>query len=189
LKAAAVNNRIKLLNGADHKKVTKLPSKFTHGPSGLRAGLDRGSSDRQTDELRAGGCAAIYQEHGSGASRARPSSLWEDVVRVLNMETGVIWTVERLRRAVRRTVRERLADPKLLEGSPRWRPEDRLMMLVAGIAMANPDMPLRAIDAAPVRAEAQRRMARKRLSCLARNGRSPGEESRAAPLRLRRSRR
>ncbi len=79
--------------------------------------------------------------------RMRPSSPWEDVVRVLNMETGVLWTVERLRRAVRRTVRERLADPKLLERSPRRPPEDRLMMLVAGIAMANPDMPLRAIGA------------------------------------------
>jgi hypothetical protein len=35
----------------------------------------------------------------------------------------------------------------------------------------------KAIDAAPTRAEAQRRMAAVRLSCLARNGRSPGEES------------
>jgi DNA invertase Pin-like site-specific DNA recombinase len=79
--------------------------------------------------------------------RMRPSSPWEDVVRVLNMESGVRWTVERLRRAVRRTVREHLADPKLLERSPRRPPEDRLMMLVAGIAMANPNMPLRAIGA------------------------------------------
>ena len=79
--------------------------------------------------------------------RMRPASPWEEVVRVLNMEGGQKWTVERLRRAVRRTVRERLADPKLLERSPRRPPEDRLMMLVAGIAMANPDMPLRAIGA------------------------------------------
>jgi hypothetical protein len=47
----------------------------------------------------------------------------------------------------------------------------------------------KAIDAAPTRAEAQRRMAAGRLSCLARNGRSPGEESRPAALRHRRSRR
>lgn len=79
--------------------------------------------------------------------RMRPASPWEDVVRVLNMETGAHWTVERLRRAARRAVRERLADPKLLDRSPRRPPEDRLMMLVAGIAMANPDMPLRAIGA------------------------------------------
>ena len=79
--------------------------------------------------------------------RMRPASPWEDVARVLNMESGARWTVERLRRAVRRAVRERLADPKLLERSPRRPPQDRLMMLVAGIAMANPDMPLRAIGA------------------------------------------
>ena len=290
MRAANINNRIGLLNGADHKKVTKLPSKSPHGPSGRLLGYARVSTedqatDAQTDELHAAGCATLYQEHGSGASRARPelarlmreiragdvlvvvrldrlarsvshllevierleakgahfrslrdpidtstpqgmftlqvlgavaqleralisertkagikaarargklpgnpglrakdpaairkaaearnrvftgdviasmdrwlptvrrmrpSSPWEDVVRVLNMETGVRWTVERLRRAVRRTVRERLADPKLLERSPRRPPEDRLMMLVAGIAMANPDMPLRAIGA------------------------------------------
>lgn len=38
-------------------------------------------------------------------------------------------------------------------------------------------------------AGAQRRMAAGRLSCFARNGRSPGEESRPVPLRHRRSRR
>ena len=40
-----------------------------------------------------------------------------------------------------------------------------------------------------LQAAAQRRMAAGRLSCFARNGRSPGEESRPAPLRHRRSRR
>jgi hypothetical protein len=35
----------------------------------------------------------------------------------------------------------------------------------------------------------ERRTAEEQLSCLVRNGRSPGEESRDAPLRLRRSRR
>jgi DNA invertase Pin-like site-specific DNA recombinase len=33
---------------------------------------------------------------------------WEDVVRVLNQAGGARWTIERLRRAVRRAVRERL---------------------------------------------------------------------------------
>ncbi|GAC1557364.1 MAG: recombinase family protein [Beijerinckiaceae bacterium] len=77
----------------------------------------------------------------------RPASPWEDVVRVLNMRSGSRWSVERLRRAVRRAVREHLADPKLLERTPRRPSDDRLMMLVAGIAIANPDMPLRAIGA------------------------------------------
>lgn len=79
--------------------------------------------------------------------RMRPSSPWDDVVRVLNQDANPKWTVERLRRAVRRAVRERVADPVLLARAPRSPPEDRLMMLVAGIALANPDMSLRAIGA------------------------------------------
>ena len=79
--------------------------------------------------------------------RMRPQSPWEDVVQVLNQAGGARWTTERLRRAVQRAVRERLADTTLLERAPRRPPEDRLMMMVAGIAMANPEMSLRAIGA------------------------------------------
>src|SRR5271156_1962823 len=79
--------------------------------------------------------------------RMRPQYPWEDVVRVLNQADGARWTTERLRRAVRRAVRERLVDAKLLERTPRRPPEDRLMMMAAGIAMANPQMSLRAIGA------------------------------------------
>ena len=79
--------------------------------------------------------------------RMRPQSPWEDVVQVLNQAGGARWTTERLRRAVQRAVRERLADATLLERAPRRPPEDRLMMMVAGIAMANPEMSLRAIGA------------------------------------------
>ena len=77
----------------------------------------------------------------------RPSSPWDDVVRVLNQDSPRKWTVERLRRAVRRAVRERVANPNLLTRAPRSPPEDRLMMLVAGITMANPGLSLRAIGA------------------------------------------
>ncbi len=63
-----------------------------------------------------------------------------------NQADGARWTIERLRRAVRRAVRERLADATL-ERTPRRPPEDRLMMMAAGIAMANPEMSLRAIGA------------------------------------------
>ncbi len=37
-----------------------------------RVSTEDQATDAQTHELRAAGCAAIYQEHGSGASRARP---------------------------------------------------------------------------------------------------------------------
>ncbi len=47
------------------------------GPTGRLLGYARVSTedqatDAQTDELGAAGCATIYREHGSGASRARP---------------------------------------------------------------------------------------------------------------------
>jgi DNA invertase Pin-like site-specific DNA recombinase len=78
--------------------------------------------------------------------RFRPQHSWDDVVHVLNNK-GQNWTVERLRRAARRMVRERLAEPRLIERSPRRLPEDRLMTLVAGIAIADPDLSLREIGA------------------------------------------
>jgi len=78
--------------------------------------------------------------------RLRPQQSWDDVVRVLN-QRGQSWTIERLRRAVRRLVAERMAEPELLARSPRRPPEDRLMTLVAGIAIADPDLSLREIAA------------------------------------------
>lgn len=76
----------------------------------------------------------------------RPQHSWEDVVRILNRK-GLDWTVERLRRAVHRMVRERLAEPELIKRSPRRPPEDRLMRVVAGIAIAEPHLSLRGIAA------------------------------------------
>jgi DNA invertase Pin-like site-specific DNA recombinase len=78
--------------------------------------------------------------------RLRPQHSWDDVVRVLN-QRGQSWTLERLRRAVHRLVAERMAEPELLRRSPRRPPEDRLMTLVAGIAIADPDLSLREIAA------------------------------------------
>lgn len=78
--------------------------------------------------------------------RLRPQHSWDDVVRVLNLR-GQSWTIEKLRRAVHRLVREKMAEPALLERSPRRPPEDRLMTLVAGIAIADPDLSLRDIAA------------------------------------------
>lgn len=67
-------------------------------------------------------------------------------MRVLNRR-GHDWTVERLRRAVHRLVRERLAEKALLARSPRRAPEDDLMKLVAVIAIADPELSLRDIAA------------------------------------------
>ena len=79
--------------------------------------------------------------------RMRPDRPWEDVVRTLNVKADQPWTSERLRRSVRRLVRERLAEPDLLCRSPAKTGNDRLMTVVAGIAMANPDMSLRDVAA------------------------------------------
>lgn len=76
--------------------------------------------------------------------RMRPQHSWEDVVRVLNHK-GHSWTIERLRRAVHRLVTEKMAEPELIKRSPRRPPEDRLMTLVAGIAIADPDLTLQDI--------------------------------------------
>jgi hypothetical protein len=78
--------------------------------------------------------------------RMRPHYPWEDVVRVLG-DSGQSWTVARLRRAVGKLVSQRMADPALLRPAPRKSPEDRLMTLIAGIAMADPDLSLREIGA------------------------------------------
>jgi hypothetical protein len=80
--------------------------------------------------------------------RLRPDHPWEDVVRVLNFQQPARpWTVERLRRAVRRLVREHLAEPHLIARAPRKPAPDRLSTLVRGIALANPEMSLREIAA------------------------------------------
>ena len=79
--------------------------------------------------------------------RMRPDHPWEDVARSLKHQTGQAWSVDRLRRSVRRLIGEGLADPSLILPSPRRTPEDRLMMLIAGIANANPALTLRQIAA------------------------------------------
>jgi hypothetical protein len=65
-------------------------------------------------------------------------------VRVLNSK-GRSWKIERLRCAVHRLVRERIAEPALIKRPARRAPEDRLMNLVAGIAIADPELSLRDI--------------------------------------------
>jgi hypothetical protein len=76
--------------------------------------------------------------------RMRPDHNWDDIARVLK-QRGLDWTPERLRRAVKWLVAERLADSTLLKRASPQPPEDRLMTLVAGISQSNPDLSLRDI--------------------------------------------
>ena len=77
----------------------------------------------------------------------RPEQPWGDVVRVLNRGQGETWTVERLRRTVRRLVSEGLVEAALLERARPQPGDDRLMRLVAGIKAAAPDRTLQEIAA------------------------------------------
>jgi DNA invertase Pin-like site-specific DNA recombinase len=88
----------------------------------------------------------------------RPKHSWDNVVRVLNRR-GHDWTVERLRRAVHRMVREKLADPELLARSPRRAPEDHLMKLVAAIAIPIPVYRCATLPASLIKWESDRRAA------------------------------
>ena len=76
--------------------------------------------------------------------RMRPDHTWDDIARVLK-QRGLEWTPERLRRAVKWMVSERMADAVLLKKSPPRLPEDRLMTLVAGIQAVNPNLTLREV--------------------------------------------
>ena len=74
----------------------------------------------------------------------RPDHSWEDVVRVLNAR-GQRWTTQSLRRAVKCLIAEKIAEPDLLGKAGRRPQDDRLMTLIAGIAISNPALSLRDI--------------------------------------------
>ena len=79
--------------------------------------------------------------------RMRPDQPWGDVVRVLNRGDGATWTVERLRRTVRRLVTEGIVEASLLDRARLQTGDDRLVRLVAGIKAAAPDRTLQQIAA------------------------------------------
>jgi len=109
-------------------------------PEAIKA-VSKAREKRYLDEL-----IASAQTWLPMVRQLRPQHSWDNVVRVLNRR-GHDWTVERLRRAVHRLVREKLAEKDLLARSPRRAPEDHLMKLVAAIAIADPDLSLRDIAA------------------------------------------
>lgn len=77
----------------------------------------------------------------------RPQRPWPEVAEAVSHETGVAWTVGRLKRAVRRLVAEGLVDGKLLGKAPRPRcpRTEEHAVLVQGIALASPGISLRRI--------------------------------------------
>jgi DNA invertase Pin-like site-specific DNA recombinase len=79
--------------------------------------------------------------------RMRPHQPWGDVVRVLNRGNAATWTVERLRRTVRRLATEGMIEASLLDRAPPQKADDRLVRLVSGIKAAAPDRTLQQIAA------------------------------------------
>jgi DNA invertase Pin-like site-specific DNA recombinase len=77
----------------------------------------------------------------------RPDQPWGDVVRVLNRGQAATWTVERLRRMVRRLAGEGIIETSLLDRARAQKSDDRLVRLVAGIKAAAPNRTLQQIAA------------------------------------------
>ncbi|MTE01225.1 recombinase family protein [Paracoccus sp. YIM 132242] len=77
--------------------------------------------------------------------RHRPAMAWDDLARLVGARTGQPWTVERLKRAARRYVRDGLLAATVLERAPRSDPGDRLLAIVAGMRHADPDLTLAGI--------------------------------------------
>jgi DNA invertase Pin-like site-specific DNA recombinase len=77
----------------------------------------------------------------------RPARPWPEVAEAVSRATGVIWTVERLMRSVRRLVGEGMVDRKVLAKAqrPRRRRSEELALLVQGLALTNPGLSLRGI--------------------------------------------
>ena len=74
----------------------------------------------------------------------RPHQPWGDVVRILNRGEAQ-WTVERLRRTVKRLVTEGIVEARLLDRAQPQPADDRLIRLVAGIKAAAPQRTLQQI--------------------------------------------
>jgi len=118
------------------------------GNPGLRAG--KPEAIRKTalarDRIYLGDLLAAADSFLPVVRQMRPDHSWQDVVQVLNAR-GQRWTDQSLRRAVKRLVAERMAEPELLRKAGRRPPDDRIMTLIAGIAISNPNLTLREIGA------------------------------------------
>jgi DNA invertase Pin-like site-specific DNA recombinase len=77
--------------------------------------------------------------------RLRPDTPWEDLTRLVNarLPAGEApWSRERLVRATKRLVREGMLEARVLERAPNRLKDDRVLVVVAAIVGAGPDLTL-----------------------------------------------
>jgi DNA invertase Pin-like site-specific DNA recombinase len=75
----------------------------------------------------------------------RPDHTWGDVVRVLNHGQTATWSVERLRRTVKRLSDEGIIEASLMGRARPQQSDNRLVRLIAGIKAAAPERTLQQI--------------------------------------------
>jgi DNA invertase Pin-like site-specific DNA recombinase len=130
-----------------------LTAARSRGRIGGNPGLRAGDADaiRKVRTSRAAAHLDGVLEHLDSwlptVRRMRPDQPWGDVVRVLNRADGASWTVERLRRTVRRLVSEEMIEATLMGRARPQTGDDRLTRLVAGIKAAAPGRTLQQIAA------------------------------------------
>ena len=119
------------------------------GNPGLRAGDPNAIRKMRAsrDAAHLAGVLAQLDAWLPTVRRMRPDQPWGDVVRVLNHGKAAGWTVERLRRTVRRLAAEGIIEARLLDRARPQPSDDRLVRLVAGIKAAAPDRTLQQIAA------------------------------------------
>ena len=77
--------------------------------------------------------------------RHRSGMALDDLTRLLGNCTGQPLTLERLKRAARRYVRDGLLPATVLDRAPRRTADDRLLAIIAGMRHADPDLTLEGI--------------------------------------------
>ena len=130
-----------------------LSAARTRGRIGGNPGLRAGDPDAirkvraRRDAVHLDGVLAQLDSWLPTVRRMRPAQPWGDVVRILNHGPAASWTVERLRRTVRRLASEGIVEAKLLDRAQQRPGDDRLIRLIAGIKAAAPGRTLQQIAA------------------------------------------
>lgn len=131
-----------------------LASARASGRVGGNPGLRAGDRDARRKVARARDEGYFARLEGTAEEwvplvrRHRPAMAWEDLVRLVNARrksTSPEWTVERLRRAVKRYVRDGLIEAQVLDRAPKRDEDDRLLAIVAAIKGADPTITLKEI--------------------------------------------